>query len=567
MPSIVGTGSNDKPEIEIKQGRYQIPRYPFDGPMPADAEPVEGVGMAVPWTRVSTLLDTHKNKEGIAKWRSRLIIKGLSAREDLVALAAATRLADKTGLDRVAEQAFDYAEGQSAANRGSALHGFLERHFEGDKSLVIPEKWRPDVTAVVSKFQRSGITIRPEYQELVVVRPDLFDGNSAGMAGRLDLVLDVPNSDGGTDLVIADYKTGSDPLLYGAWEIQQQGGAYGSMWACWDGRFWRPMPRLRRDFMLMIHVLPGQADVRIHQIHIDPEEVEADLAAAYRTRRRVKEAKKAHRLFDPMTETSHIVPAPAAPTLTAPPTQELMRQIGVAAQGAQELINQIQLPAFVPTPAAPTPDAAEQIRIGEERMSKISADMGANTDGDDADLPADLIAPEVAPDGSPLAPMAGPGKRGCSACGRTGHKKGSPKCWGDRSLEPMPDASDEVKVSQPVQVVEDVDPVPEPVKVCAHGSWTRSAEGGWHCAVDDCDAVAATGTLVPQPLSRDEVLDPDPFADDEIDQSAQLMARINQAPDKATIRAIRSEAAEHGLWTPEVHQAGLLRLETLNAAT
>jgi hypothetical protein len=544
--------------------------------MPHDAEPVEGTGMLVPYTRVSTILDTHKNKEGISKWRARHIVKGIGDREDLVALAAATRLSDKTNLDRIAEQAFDYAEGQAAANRGSALHGFLERWFEGDKTLVIPERWRPDVSAVVSKFEQLGIRVIPEHQEMVIVRPDLSDGNSEGLAGRVDLVLGVQNDDfSAEELVVADYKTGKNPLEYGAWEIQQQGGTYGSGWAVWDGQFWRPMPKIRRDYMLMVHVVPGQAEVTVHRIDIDPDEIEADLAAAYRTRARVKAAKKAHR---------ELAPAPRAPFSPiqgmSPVAAAVSMVLSEQGDGLEQSVDILDKPAFgikptltfAPTPAAPTPDAADQIRIRDARLEKLSEVMGAAPDDDGGSTPYKIRLEN-------LAPMAGPGKRGCGACGRTGHRRGSDVCLGDR------DPGKVVDVPVPV-----ADPVPTTPNPCAHGQWTRNpVSGAWHCGLDDCDAVASPeqsrkmtaehdrrvdlasvlSSKVEVPVAE-PVAEVDPFGDDERlaadADRALFLSRIDQAKDKATLRDIRDEATEINVWDESLKAAALKRLETINAA-
>lgn len=527
MPSFAST-DGPKSDIPIKNHRYQIVRWPWTEknekgqdvpvPMPVGQEPVAGTGMLVPWTRTSTILDTHEDKEGIFKWTKRLVVKGIGAREDLYALAAATRLEDKAGLLKIADQAFDYAKGQAASNLGTALHGFLERWVEGDKDLVVPSQWKGDVGAVMAAFQAANIRLRPDLQEVCVVRPDLKDGDAGGLAGRLDLVVEMLNPETGEwELILADYKTGSDPLLYGSWKIQQQLGLYGTAWAIWDGTHWRPMPKIRRDKILMVHVLPGQASAQIHIGDVDPVALEEDLAAAYRTRRRRKEAKKAWRPLVTV-EDGNVLESPEVDGVM--PTEDALQQsagmLDAPALGidlhqitSEQIVTAVRSdpgfpvgptkppvgPRACPTcsfptretvnlvcqtcgwdysrgekplddgeykPTKPTPldrsDAVE-VRDREEAeraaatVARVAAESNPNLD-DDETLPEEygwpirrpVETPAMVPDGltkgelavldvdgtgQPLAPLTGPGERGCGVCGRKGHRRNSPKCLGE----------------------------------------------------------------------------------------------------------------------------------------
>jgi hypothetical protein len=598
MPSFTGTSGRKSDIRTDRHNRYLIPRYPLDRPMRPDEEPIKGTGMEVPWTRVSTIIDTHEDKEGIFKWTKRLVVKGIGARPDLYALAAATRLEDKGTLLGIADQAFDYAKGQASSNLGTALHGFLERKLSGEE-LDVPEPWRSDVAAVAAAFQDAGIRLRPELQELVVVRPDLKDGDAEGVAGRFDLLVEREGM-----LEVTDYKTGSDPLAYGAWKIQQQLGVYGTGWAVWDGEFWRPMPPIRRDKILMVHVLPGQASVQIHQGDVDAETLEADFQAAYRTRRRRKEAKKAWRPL--VTVEDGVVqadPAPAERVVASEP-----RQSGKTAQME-----------------------ADEAKA-QERLQAVAAAGNA-----------DVKAP--APD---LAPLAGPGQRGCSVCGRTGHRKGSAKCLGinDPAVSTPEAAAGRTTTEVPA------DEVP-PAHQGPHRDWTRNPmSGAWECGVNECGAPAAeplqtelTEAQATQVELQDAELAPDdsitvdakkllsvavgnraigketvgdaailsgdpdkvrecwtpdeeggteeeleaalaaaelarttgfsmtrieeesdPFADDDpsgADTRAAFLAELKAAPDKATLRDIRTRATAAGLWEGELVQAGMARAKEL----
>lgn len=623
MPRFAST---DGPKSDIPvdyNNRYKIPRYPLEhhGPMPADADPMEGSGMLVPWTRVSTILDTHEDKEGIFKWTKRLVVKGLGAREDLYALAAATRLEDKSTLLRVANQAFDYAKGQAASNLGSALHGFLERWVEGDPTLVIPSQWKGDVGAVMAAFQAANIRLRPDLQEMVVVRPDLKDGDAGGLAGRFDLVVEMLNPETGEwELIVADYKTGSDPLAYGSWKIQQQLGLYGTGWAVWDGTHWHPMPKIRRDKILMVHVLPGQASVQIHVGSVDAEELEADLAAAYRTRRRRKEAKKAWRPL--VTVEDGAVVGESVTDYTPEQKAEIERIRETAPAAAEALLVQ------GPLKPTKTADQLEQERIRDERLARISGEMKPNDEADQE--PVMTITVGNAPAGTPvmglddianglrqgeeatlnLAPLAGPGERGCGVCGRKGHRRGSPKCLGENDPYAKFDAHKVPSVALPEGVQAHPDggttehadgvhprhggmPTPEPHPAGGH-QWTLDPESQtWVCAVGgELAAPELQGGMTREQKRRDDLAQnghandhsiraevdavahsddpdsqPDPFDEDGstalTPAEPSWLDRVQQAESKADLRAIRASALEAREWTAELTAAGLERIKVL----
>jgi hypothetical protein len=586
VPNFASTDA-PRESIPIKNHRYQIPRWPFTEKNEAGqevpvrhnfTEPVKGVGMLQNWTRASTVVDTHKDKENLIKWRSRLVAKGMGDREDLVALAAAARLSDRTTLNNVATQAFDHAKGQAASNLGSALHGFLERTLNGERDLVIPERWRGDVAGVLATFQDLGIKLNPDHQELVIVRPDLKDGDAAGLAGRFDLLGEYEGK-----LTVIDYKTGSDPLEYGAWEIQQKGGLYATGWAIWDGEFWHPMPVVRQDLTLMVHVLPGQGKdgVSVHEVDLDLAELEEDLAAAYRTRRRRKEAKKAHRLVvldaDPLDGQDSPTEHPDTVERAATPDQQA--QVDKAAERMAKL-NEMAIAA------GRNDEDDDELGFGNDEIGSAQA-AGRNDEDDDPDAgyvtPAGVAALQVGGDGKPLAPLAGPGERGCGVCHRKGHKRGSPKCLG---------LDDPAVTNKNVQDYADGKndrfSAPEPAHTHGVDGWTRNPlTGHWECGTEGCDVSAAEpvaeqltaeqaeptmttadgpGQTVPVPDADNE---PDPF-DDNRDEAAAADAdwhlfldRINEAKDKAEIRQIRSEATELGVWNDQLLQAGLARIKAL----
>jgi hypothetical protein len=545
VPNFASTDKVKYEPIPIKNKRYQIPRYHLDGPMEPGAEPVQGQGMLVPWTRVSTIIDVHKNKEGIFDWRSRNIVAGLSRREDLIALGASAPLIDKATLRDVARQAEEFAKSKSSANLGTALHTFRERTDNGEPLDIVPAPWRADIVAYREALATAGVEIIPELQELVVVRPDLADGDAGGLAGRFDLIV---RHNG--QLKVADLKTGSDPLEYGSWDIQQQLGVYTTAWAIWDGQCWNAPPDVARDSVLMIHLLPGQATAAVYEIPVDQEELEADLAAAYRTRRRRAQVKKLPRLLSAVLDEPH----PAAARVTVTPQME------ADAEKAQErlaAINGTKLDPHEPPP-------------GAEPGALTPAEAAAVPSPDRA--PWGATVPVVNGEGKPLQPLATPGtgKKGCSVCHRVGHRKGSKACLGDK--DPGPELTPEVAALQ-----DDVAKAKE-LKPCAHGEWSLNpVTGKWECGREDCHAVAAdqeqaakdagpNGELapdVPDPMTPAE----DEFADEVLSDSEarwhEFLDEINEAPDKATLRDIRARAQKAGVWDDKLKMAGLDRIKSL----
>jgi rubredoxin len=534
VPNFASTDKVKYEPIPIKNKRYQIPRYHLDGPMEPGAEPVQGQGMLVPWTRVSTIIDVHKNKEGIFDWRSRNIVAGLSRREDLIALGASAPLIDKATLRDVARQAEEFAKSKSSANLGTALHTFRERTDNGEPLDIVPAPWRADIVAYREALATAGVEIIPELQELVVVRPDLADGDAGGLAGRFDLIV---RHNG--QLKVADLKTGSDPLEYGSWDIQQQLGVYTTAWAIWDGQCWNAPPDVARDSVLMIHLLPGQATAAVYEIPVDQEELEADLAAAYRTRRRRAQVKKLPRLLAAVLEEPH----PAAARVTVTPQMEADAE---KAQERQAAINGTKLDAHEPPPGA---------------------EPGALT------LAEAAAVPVLNGEGKPLEPLAGPGERGCGTCGRKGHRKGSPKCLGDKDPGTGRDARNamlaEGKTGEQVYA-EDAERRAA-AGVCAHGAWTKVGDS-WECG--ECGAPAAAPIVTELEATLAAQTEPDPmtpaedeFADEVLSDSEarwhEFLDEVNEAPDKATLRDIRARAQEAGVWDDKLKAAGLERVKNL----
>jgi hypothetical protein len=278
-PTFNGTGrpgSHDVPRDSY--GRYLIPSYLWDAPLREKRASGEKL---LPWTRVSTIAKTVQDKYGIGLWQMRMTVKGITLRPDLYALAAATSIEDKTTLDDVSRQALDAAAAKSSANIGTALHAFTDAVDRGENP-VIPSPWDKDIVAYLRALTEYGIEILPELQEHRVVNPSYADSTSHGVAGTFDRIVMYQGRP-----VIADLKTGSDPLKYGASEIAVQLALYASAWAMWDGAYFSPMPEdLDQSVALVIHLPAGKGECTVSEIELGPAQEGIELAMRVRSYRR-----------------------------------------------------------------------------------------------------------------------------------------------------------------------------------------------------------------------------------------------------------------------------------------
>lgn len=243
-----------------------IPRYPLDRKLTeADGPLVPPVPTLVPYTRVSTIAKAVQDKFAIGLWQMRLTVKGLSTRPDLYALAASTPLEDRSRLDDIARQALDAAQAKASANLGNALHTFTDRLDRGE-DLEVPPPWDRDLAAYRQALADHDVVLLPGLAECRVVNPELADGNAAGVAGTFDRVVMYEGRP-----TVADLKTGSDPLKYGAAEITAQLAMYAWSWARWDGEVFQPLPDgLDQERALVIHLPAGKGECFIHELDLAP---------------------------------------------------------------------------------------------------------------------------------------------------------------------------------------------------------------------------------------------------------------------------------------------------------
>ena len=239
-----------------RYGRYLLP------------DPATGTERA--WTRATTWAKTLSDTTGLHRWECRMVAKGITLRPDLYALAAAAPDGDTTALDALCEGAREAAAASAGSNLGTALHRFTERHDRGEH-LTPPAPWDADLKAYTTALEAAGISISPGHIERITPVPAL------GVAGTLDRIAAVP----GHGLVIADVKTAQD-LRHSWGEIAIQLALYAHGAGLWTGTGYEPMPPVRRDRALVIHLPAGQARCDLHWIDISAGWDAAQLAAAAR---------------------------------------------------------------------------------------------------------------------------------------------------------------------------------------------------------------------------------------------------------------------------------------------
>lgn len=249
LPPISGQPEPDRD----RWGRYVLP----------------GVdGSKVGHTRATTFAKLGSSTYALGEWNERMLIKGLTERPDLLALAHSKDVKrDKKELNKIADDAQTHAGNKVAANIGTAYHAFTERLDAGLMTLdQVPVQYRARCEQYLDAVRSHGLLTRMEWMErTTAVRADQVSA-PAPVAGTLDRIWQLPNG----ELVIGDLKTGSD-LSYGWAEIAVQLALYAH--GCntfglfdWKTKTWGPAVGyepgefpVRTDFAIVMH-LPADGD-------------------------------------------------------------------------------------------------------------------------------------------------------------------------------------------------------------------------------------------------------------------------------------------------------------------
>lgn len=213
-------------------------------------------------TRATTFAKLGSSTYALGEWNERMLAVGLTRRPDLLAMLHGLDVKrDRSTINKIVDDAQEFAGNKVAANIGTAYHSFTERLDAGLCSLdEVPEQWRTRCRQYVEALARHGLTTRREWIErTTAVRADQVSA-PAPVAGTLDRIFQLPNG----DLVIGDLKTGSN-LDYSWSEIVVQLALYAHGVNThglfdWNTKTWQPAPGpIRTDYAIVMH-LPADGD-------------------------------------------------------------------------------------------------------------------------------------------------------------------------------------------------------------------------------------------------------------------------------------------------------------------
>lgn len=247
-------------------GRYLV--VPPDSPKP------------VGYTRATTVAKALDDTSSLMAWGERMTAIGLARRPDI--LAQIDDQLDKDKLNRLCQAAKEAGGATIRRDLGTALHSILERSWT-EPLYTAPAAHQADVDAVHQALTRNGFRVVPGMNERIVVH------DRHRIAGTFDLILE----DSTGRWFIADIKTGSN-VNYGALGFAVQLSIYAtanalySQGAAKDGSEdeREPMPEVRHDQAVIIHVEPGSGTCTLHRLHLDPGLVELAMTVRHtRTRK------------------------------------------------------------------------------------------------------------------------------------------------------------------------------------------------------------------------------------------------------------------------------------------
>ena len=292
------------------------------------------------YTRVTTGAKTLDDTAGLERWKLRSVVRGLKTNPHLledIDLYADPWEVNKD-LERAADKAHAAAGGVKASELGTAVHAWCEAVELGQLTLEdVPDQFRPFVTAYFQELAKWGISVpldpsgRP-YVERIVYNP------ATGWVGTFDNLYQL--ADG--SVVIGDKKTAKD-LAYSYLAISIQLGDYAgaSHILSLDGTRWEPMPEVRQDIAVVLHIPSNAEPARAEAVTIELDAGRVASDAALRVREMRSAAKNVIPNMTPLPRPGQAVEArPTTPeggdlegTRTA--LRHLIRSCSTAEQLAQ----------------------------------------------------------------------------------------------------------------------------------------------------------------------------------------------------------------------------------------
>ena len=284
------------------------------------------------YTRVTTGAKTLDDTAGLERWKIRSVVQGLKSNphllEDIDLLGEPWQV--NKDLERAADKAHAAAGGVKASEFGTAIHAWCEAvelgriHYDD-----VPPQFSPYVGAYFQELANWGITHpldptgRPYVERIVY-------NDVTGWVGTFDNMFTL--ADG--SVVIGDKKTSKD-LSYSYLAISIQLGDYAgaSHILSLDGQSWEPMPEVRQDMAVVIHI-PSNADpAKAEAVTIELDAGRAAIESALRVRQMRSMAKNVIPNQVPLPRPDTMTPAGGS----VEGTQMALRQLILTCTSAEQL--------------------------------------------------------------------------------------------------------------------------------------------------------------------------------------------------------------------------------------
>lgn len=210
--------ADQTPSNPVKSPSLDVPREILrDHPTWKRPLIVTPEGTVESFDRASSLGGVLEDQTGLGTWRMRQVAWGVGHSQALrlraQAVPTTSELDDKKTLGRIAWDAFNFADSNSAAQVGTAIHSLTEQHDSGRPLPDVDETVRPAMQAYVKLIQHFTVHAMEQF----VVCPEL---RTAGTYDRLLSPRQILTAPDGTritpeDRLIDDLKTSSTSDYFG----------------------------------------------------------------------------------------------------------------------------------------------------------------------------------------------------------------------------------------------------------------------------------------------------------------------------------------------------------------
>lgn len=236
----------------------------------------------VPYARASSFGDVLDDMSNLAKWKTRMAVKGLALRPDLYLAASATPLENRAALNKLAEQAIEHAGGSSKANIGTALHAITEQIDRGEAVGPIPQEYADDLEAYrlgIEQFEIAHIERFMVCDELQVA------GTPDRLIREVWASMDSSEYDIGPQR-IGDLKTGGSADYLHKHAVQLAIYAHSDFYDPSTGE--REAVDVAKDYGYIFHLPAGQGHFGLYKLDLEAGWQGALLAADVRKYRKRK---------------------------------------------------------------------------------------------------------------------------------------------------------------------------------------------------------------------------------------------------------------------------------------